>query len=257
MSACAASSLPVLLLHGQPGGARDWDRVIAATDGRVRPLPINRPGWDGVSEARDLAGNATAALNALDAAGADRAVIVGHSFGAAVAVRLAADHPDRIAGLVLAAPAANVASLYAVDRLLAAPVVGELGSLLVVGAPALVLRTGFTRQIVGRSLGLSNDHLLAAGRALGRRAALRAFTVEQRSLIRDLPDIEAALPSLRVPTTILIGSRDLIVPVESAHALAAMIRGADLVVLPRAGHLLPLRHPRAIAEAIARKVSAA
>ena len=203
----------------------------------------------------DLAGNARAAVDALDAAGIAGATVVGHSFGAAVAVQLAVDHPHRVSGLVLIAPSANVASLYVLDRLLAAPVVGELGSLLVVGAPALALRTRFSRRLIAQGLGLADDHLEAAGRALGRPAALRAFLVEQRSLVRDLPLLEQRQRSLEVPTAVMIGTRDVVVPVSSARELARTIPGAELIELQHAGHLLPLRHADVVASVIARKVS--
>src|ERR1039458_9118417 len=52
---------PVLMLHGQPGGARDWERVIAALGPDTPAIAINRPGWDGASEPMDLPGNAAAA----------------------------------------------------------------------------------------------------------------------------------------------------------------------------------------------------
>ena len=116
----------VLLLHGQPGGVADWGGVIAGMNGRADVIAIDRPGWDGVTRARDLAGNAGAALAALDARGAQRAVVVGHSLGAAVAAWLAATRPERVAALVLAAPAANLAALYALDRWMAAPVAGDV-----------------------------------------------------------------------------------------------------------------------------------
>ena len=106
----------VLLLHGQPGSAADWRAVIARLDGAVRPIAIDRPGWDRTTPPRDLAGNAQAALAALDGHGVQRALVAGHSLGAAVAAWLAARHPERVSALVLAAPAANVASLYRIDR---------------------------------------------------------------------------------------------------------------------------------------------
>ena len=80
---------PVLLLHGQPGGARDWDQVVQALDHRVPTIVVDRPGWDGHSAPRDLPGNAAATLAALDARGAGRATVVGHSFGGAIALHLA------------------------------------------------------------------------------------------------------------------------------------------------------------------------
>src|SRR5581483_719558 len=75
------SADPVLLLHGQPGSAADWGPLIAALDGRLHPLAIDRPGW-GRSElpAGDLERNGVAALAALDQEGAARAIVVGHSF---------------------------------------------------------------------------------------------------------------------------------------------------------------------------------
>jgi pimeloyl-ACP methyl ester carboxylesterase len=107
---------PVLLLHGQPGAAGDWDRVRTAIGSRVETIAIDRPGWDTDSSPSDLEGNARAALDAVDAAGAERAVVVGHSFGGAVAAWLAATHPDRVRALVLAAPSANEDSLEWMDR---------------------------------------------------------------------------------------------------------------------------------------------
>ena len=48
---------PVLLLHGQPGNAGDWDRVRAAIAGRVPTIALDRPGWDQRSGPSDLRGN--------------------------------------------------------------------------------------------------------------------------------------------------------------------------------------------------------
>src|SRR5947209_14666259 len=98
---------PILLLHGQPGSAEDWDRVRAHIGERAPTIAIDRPGWDGDRGPADLAGNARAAIAAIDAAGARRAVVVGHSFGGAVAAWVAATTPDRVRALVLAAPSAN------------------------------------------------------------------------------------------------------------------------------------------------------
>src|SRR5579864_5690877 len=128
-----------LLLHGQPGAARDWERVQSFVDGRMRTLAIDRPGWRPGSEPSDLAGNAAAALRALDANGARSAVVVGHSLGAAVAAWLAAERPERVSRLVLAAPAANRASLVPLDYWLAKPLVGDLVSATAMAAAGLAL----------------------------------------------------------------------------------------------------------------------
>ena len=170
---------PVLLLHGQPGSARDWTWVVSALTGlggldggrpRVAPIAMNRPGWDGTTAPRDLAGNAEAALAALDARGIERATIVGHSLGGAVAAWLAAHHPDRVAALVLAAPAANVASLEWMDRWLTFPVAGSLTSAASLTMLGLTLSAGPVRQLIARSSALDEDYLRNAGHDLAQRA---------------------------------------------------------------------------------------
>ncbi len=238
------------MLHGQPGGARDWAGVIAALDGQVEAIAIDRPGWDGRSRPRDLAGNGEAALGELDRRGIGRAVIAGHSLGSAVAVWLAARHPERVAALVLAAPAANLASLRTLDRLLALPALGPLVSSASLTGVGLALAVGPVRTRIAAREGLTDDYLRASGRALLNRSALRAFASEQRRLQHDLRAAEGLLGHVLVPTWIVSGSRDRIVPLAAARALAGQIGGAELIVVEGAGHLLPQLHGGELADAI-------
>jgi pimeloyl-ACP methyl ester carboxylesterase len=242
---------PVLLLHGQPGGARDWERVIAALHPETRAIAINRPGWDGASEPLDLPGNAAAALRSLDARGIDRATIVGHSLGAAIAAWLAAHHPERVRALVLASPAANRDSLYALDRLLAAPVAGYVTTVAALAGVGLALAASPLRRLAAGGLSMDEHYLKAASRRLLEPASWRAHLAEQRALVKDLPALEQHLPRISAPTTILVGAGDRIVPVASARRLATQIPGAQLELVSGAGHLLPQRHPQRLAEVIA------
>jgi pimeloyl-ACP methyl ester carboxylesterase len=240
----------VLLLHGQPGGAADWDGVVARLSGDAAPIALDRPGWDGIRRAVDLAGNARAALAALDERGATRAIVVGHSLGAAIAAWLAAGHPDRVSGLVLAAPAANVASLYPIDRWLAAPVAGELASAAMMGGLGLALSLASARRRIAARTGLDERYLLTARRAVLRPGAWRAYASEQRTLVRDLPQLELRLHRITAPTTILAGAGDRVVPPRAARRLAGQIGGARLHVSKHAGHLLPQCDPELVADAI-------
>jgi pimeloyl-ACP methyl ester carboxylesterase len=244
------ASSPVLLLHGQPGSARDWASVRARLDGTTA-IAIDRPGWDGSSRPTDLIGNAIAAREALDGAGIERAAIVGHSLGAAVAVLLAILHPERVAALVLVAPSANTDSLYRLDLLLAQPVLGYVASAGALVTAGLLLAAAPVRRRLAARMWLDEGYLRGAGRALLAPATWRAFASDQRALVSALPAIEARIDEIRAPTTIVAGSEDRVVPLAAARLLATQIRDAELVVIERAAHLLPQQHPDRVAAVIA------
>ncbi|MGH2883057.1 MAG: alpha/beta fold hydrolase, partial [Solirubrobacteraceae bacterium] len=223
------SNDPVLLLHGQPGAASDWQRVRASIDGDGRTIAFDRPGWDGRSAVRDLAGNASAARTVLDRASVARATVVGHSLGAAVAAWLAWSSPERVGRLVLVAPAANVDSLGTVDYLLATPIVGWLASVGAMAGGGLVLGAGPVRRWVANATALDDRYLQSAHRALLTPSSWRSFVREQRALVRDLPVLERRLAEISAPTTIIAGAADRVVPIAAARRLAGQIRGAELV----------------------------
>ncbi len=243
---------PVLLLHGQPGSASDWDLVRSRIDGRVQAVAYNRPGWDGRSAPVDLAGNARAAVARLDRERITRALVVGHSLGAAVAARLAVDHPGRVSGLVLAAPSATRASLNRLDELLATPILGAAlatGGFAVLG---MALHTGAVRRRLTARLGLPESYLRLYGRALLNPLTWHSFVFEQRMLVRELPVLETHLSRISVPTTIVIGQTDRIVTPSSARRLTELIPGAELVQLEDATHLLVQERPAELADLIVR-----
>ena len=241
---------PVLLLHGQPGSAQDWEGVRAAMRADARTIAIDRPGWDGRTRPTGLEGNADAALDALRAERVERATVVGHSFGAAVAAWLAVGHPELVGSLVPVAPAANVASLNRLDRLLAAPIIGPVLSATVLAGGGLTLRTAPLRGRIAGELALDDHYLKVAGRVLLRPASWRAFVLEQRLLLRDLPALEGKLAQITAPTKVVVGSADRIVPPAAARRLTEQIPGAELVLVDRADHLLPLRNAERLAELI-------
>jgi pimeloyl-ACP methyl ester carboxylesterase len=239
-----------LLLHGQPGSARDWNPILDRLDSRVAAIALDRPGWDGTSAASDLAGNSRAALRALDEHDLGWATVVGHSFGAAVGAWLAVHHPDRVAGLVLVSPAANVASLSRLDRWLAAPVVGYMASATALTGVGAALTVGPVRRRIARGLAIDDRYLSAVGQRLLSPGAWRAFVEEQRVLIRDLPALERRLVEITAPTVIVAGDQDHVVPRGSVSRLARQIPGATLRLVDHAGHLLPLHSADALARIV-------
>src|SRR4051794_20637875 len=82
------SSTPVVLLHGQPGGRRGWQRVMDSLGPGFSVVAEDRPGYGGASSVgpTGLAGNADAVVARLDSLAVDAAVVVGHSWGGGVAL---------------------------------------------------------------------------------------------------------------------------------------------------------------------------
>jgi len=94
----------LVLLHGQPGSAADWQQVTGRLPARLHPVATDRPGY-GSSQlpAGGFAVNARAVVDDLDSRGITRAVLVGHSYGGGVALSAASLAPGRVAAVVLLA----------------------------------------------------------------------------------------------------------------------------------------------------------
>jgi pimeloyl-ACP methyl ester carboxylesterase len=171
-----------------------------------------------------------AALEHPEARLPERVALVGSSFGSLLSIAFTLAHPERVKALVLVSP---VASVHRVRRWALA-----LSTLVRMPKPfAYVFAPTIARVLGGR-------HLPAEGRAEIVREARRLSPLE---LLRRLEDILAAdyldgLERLRIPTLILHGARDLLVPLSYARDVAARIPGSRLEVLREASHLPYMSH---------------
>ncbi len=177
----------------------------------------------------------------LDRLGVPRAIVVGHSWGGALAAAFALDHPQRVAGLVLLAP-----PLYPFPRratwlyeIFALPVFGWLY------AHTLALPLGL--PFIG--MGMASAFLPQRPprgyiRRTGALLLLRPATFLANA--RDVADLKFALEpqaerynTITAPTLLITGDRDMVVPAKQhAIACAAAVPNAKLVVLPGIGHML-------------------
>src|SRR5262249_11677932 len=154
---------------------------------------------------------------------------------------LAARYPERVTRLVLVAPVGHRRAVGLVDRLLALPGIGSLASR--AGFAALRASLGVRPLRAALAHGVTRVEpapLERSRRRLLAPAAARSFAEEQRRLVTETPALEAVLGSIRAPTTVVVGEDDRLVPPAAAQALAQQIDGAELVEVPKAGHLLPL-----------------
>jgi pimeloyl-ACP methyl ester carboxylesterase/uncharacterized membrane protein YbhN (UPF0104 family) len=254
-SATQPGAHELVLLHGQPGAAADWEAVIARLPAQLHAVAIDRPGY-GASQ-RQAAGftaNSQAVLDDLDERGVDTAVLVGHSWAGGVALEAAALAPHRVKAVVLLA-GVGPGSVGIVDWLLAAPVFGPLSAQLMWRWTPWIARTrlAWLSRHHGRPLYPGERGFLQVWgqKGGGAEPLWRAFLTEQRALLSELADLEAALPSIGVPVLLLADPADQIVPIMTAQRLASELPDARLRLVEHAGHDLPRRAPGAVAEAIA------
>jgi pimeloyl-ACP methyl ester carboxylesterase len=180
----------------------------------------------------------------IEAAGADNAALAGHSLGALAALECAARHPKRVTALALLG-AASAMPVHP-DLLEAARRGDHL-------AYDLVTTWGFGRpaQIGGhRAPGLwmtgSGVRLLEGGATGSLGADMTAANGYDGGL-------EAAA-GIACPTVLITGAEDRMTPPRAARKLAEAIAGAEMVVLPRTGHMMMVERPDATLDAMKRVV---
>ncbi len=242
----------VVLIHGNYDDQGTWAAVAPRLAQHFRVVTLDLPGF---GQAPDLDGEATieakaeAVAQALTKAGVRRAVLVGHSYGGAVAAAFAAAHPERVAGLVLeganfvpsqAAPQAA----QAVGRVLSAAAGGDAAAIEAAvreALPRVLLAPGaVSDQTVARIAGAVGPQRLPA-----LRRAAGAFAVD------GLPEWLAFSHARRpFPVLAVWGLEDPLVPVAGAEAVATAVPEARLVILGATGHAPHLERPDAFAQAV-------
>ena len=240
----------VVLAHGFTNGREVWAPVahrLLRAGARValydhRGHGSSTTGTDGHTIARlgrDLA-ELLAALDARDA------VLVGHSMGGMTIQSFAAQHPevvrDRVAALVLVATAAHGIGKDERSNARASRAAGHPYADRFLRSP---VGHAFFRSVYGLAVRRADLHLSQEGFLSTTNAAREQFVDAMLSM-----DLREANAGIDVPTTVVIGERDTLLPPRLGAEVAATIPGARTVRLPDVGHMLPLESPEQVADAI-------
>jgi pimeloyl-ACP methyl ester carboxylesterase len=248
---------PLVLLHGNFATGRWWTPVFERLDAKYRVVaPTMRgcrgtPGGSGEYSVESLALDLEAFAVAL---GLTRFHLVGHSLGGAIALEYAMRFPQRVSGLDLVAPAPDdsLASILSADT--------NTGRML----RNLDLNRSMDRMAVltmlrmGRDLGTNRRYLRRVLTAL--MPGVDPAQVDFEALVQDAAAMEplaiiglyqalaawnagTRLAALDVPTRVLSGAKDELVPVRALEALTRRIPSAKLTVLPEHGHSPMLERP--------------
>lgn len=244
---------PLLAIHGAMGG---WDQSallgLTIAPGAARVLAVSRPGYLGTP--RDWGASpgaqADACLAALDHAGVDRAIVAAVSGGGPAAIRFALDHPRRCRGLILCS-AASGPTRSAIPwwfRYLSRPLVR-------VPPFARAMRRRVERDpaaSAARSIPdpETRERTLAhpeAGRLL-TALSLSAWTDPARRMDATWDDIAQVaifrpdLEGIPVPTLLIHGTADEMVPFALAKSAAERIPGAELLAVEGGRHVTIFTH---------------
>ena len=254
------SGPPVLILHGLDGHVGDFTYALLdtlANDFRV--IILERPGSGHSTQATDaLAGicqQARTVADFIEALELEAPLVVGHSFGGAVALALALDFPQRVGGLALVAP-------------LTRPEIRIPRIFKPLAIRSRALRKLFAHTLaVPFSMACSNqmleqifepehappDYASRGGQQLSLRP--KSFYTSSTDLTAandDLPDMVERYRQLKLPVGVLYGSQDHVLDYRLHGAgLVDLIEDLELELVP-GGHMLPVTQPQATAAFVRR-----
>jgi pimeloyl-ACP methyl ester carboxylesterase len=233
----------LVLIHGSAASARDFTFDLApALAGRYRVIAVDRPGH-GWSDAAPGGGSihvqARLIREAAAALGAGRPLVMGHSYGGAVALAWAVDAPDSIAGLItVSAPshpwASDLSRFYKVTS-------NPLGRALVIPLitaylPDRLIDEGLAQIFAPQPVPPGYARHFGPRLSL-RRVALTENARQRARLKAEITAMAPAYPSLGLPVEQVHGTADATVDIGiHAERLNRDVPGAHLVALPGIGH---------------------
>lgn len=245
----------VVLLHGLPGTAQDFDAVAAQLRGR-HTIAFDRPGFGFSSGGyHPLAEQLMTIRQLIEATGSRRVVLVGHSYGGTLALAYAEQRPQDVRGLVLVDAAAAGERSSAFNRaqshliqVLSWPVVQPLAN----ATFSQLLRTASAKQADSAAFDPGEVDPAHEHRVLAlnmQHDDLDAYASEQLHVDGVIAGVDKGLARIQTPAVVVHGADDQFVKAVRGRRLAALLPHARLAIVS-GGHMAPYVHPAVVAAAV-------
>jgi 3-oxoadipate enol-lactonase len=238
------TGLPVVLVHGFPLDSRIFDAQVAALSDKYRVITIDLPGFGQSPSSKpftvaSMADDLHAILRQIDAF---PCVLGGLSMGGYIALGYVIKYPSTLRGLMLIdtkAEADTAEGKAGRDKMIQS--VREFGSQAAANAME-------PRMLAPEAAQSRPDLLRQVCKIM---TGCRAQTVEYAlAAMRDRIDYSSELPSIPVPTLIIVGDADQITPPKVAQAMQTQIPQAQLTIIKGAGHLSTMEQPEQVNRAM-------
>ncbi len=246
---------PILLLHALLATAETLTELIAAlpADRRIVAIDLLSAEWADSAKKLDVhQASLTALIHAfMKHVGLVQPVLIGHSHGGVLALRLAATAPTALKGLVLMCPAHPFGGYRSrvVNFYLRQP--GRMLALSIPLAPSWMILRAYN-EAAGSKKRIRMRHLRPHLKVLRNRNTLRRVLQILKTWDEDMDGLRAALTktAIATPTLLIWGDEDPVVPVASAAELEEHLADSERVTLPGMGHLLVEEAPEECASLI-------
>ena len=239
------NGIPLLLIHGFPLDRTLWRSQIEGLQSVARIIAPDLRGFGQSSDAPEtmtMDDYASDLKSLVDGLNVKQAVVCGLSMGGYVALAFLAKYPDAVKGLILANTRAGADSEQAREsRLASAEKAVEQGTAAVADGMFPKMLTDTTRERRA-SLATFVQVMMTRQRPTGVAAALRGMAAR--------PDRSEWIKSINVPTLIITGSADTLIPPGESELMSRAIPGSRLVVVPDVSHLSNVENPGAFNAAV-------
>lgn len=260
----AGQGSALLLIHGMAGSSATWEAIIPQLAKNYRVIAPDLLGHGKSAKPRgdySLGAFAVWLRDLLDELGIDRATVIGQSLGGGIAMQFAYQHRDYCERLVLIGSGGLGPDLSPMLRMLSAPGVEFV---LPVVAPQWVLNLG---NKLGSQLTSAGIQAPRAGQmwqaysSLSDSATRHAFLRTLRSVVDHRGQAVSALNKLHLtadlPTLLIWGDNDKIIPVSHAYAAHDALTGSQLEVLEGVGHFPHVETPTAVVDILEKFIATA